>query len=294
MHARAASAVALAMLAGCARPKPPGVQIDPALSILVPPDTTLIVGVRLDALRQTPLFQKYAAGAAFPALDELVRLTGVDPRKDAWELLFVSDGANSALLGRGNFAADMESKLERDGAKVIPHRMYHIVDAGPSSVVFLNSTTAAVGGVSSLRALLETRGRTKGPPPAIAERMKDIPAEVQLWAISLAATRGLPVPAGRGSLALPVESGLAYLDFRDGAKGVARAASSTEENAKELHDGLKGLIGFGRLSSPADQPDLLRAWDGFEVSREGKVVSVNIQESAELAEKLIRLATRGR
>src|SRR5438874_12825054 len=78
----------LVLLSSCAAPKPSGAQIDPALSILIPPDTVLAVAVHADKLRMTPVYQKYLADRGFPELDRMAHLTGMDPRKDLWQLLF--------------------------------------------------------------------------------------------------------------------------------------------------------------------------------------------------------------
>jgi hypothetical protein len=291
---RAAGAAILGALlvSSCAKPKPTAVQIDPALGILIPPDTNLLVGARMEALRKTSLFQKYVTQANIPQLHELAKYTGVDVRKDLWELLFVSDGTHSVLLGRGDFPSEMETKLERDGGQVIPHKAYHIVSSGGTGVVFFNASTAGVGELDSLRSLIDNRGKTSGPPAALAERMKEIPAEVQLWAVSLTAGRNLtvPVPGTGGSLGMPIDSATVYFDLRNGLQGLARATAGNPEDAKKLHDAFKGLIGFGRLSAPANQPDMLRALDGLQVSQDQNAVNVKIEESADLVDNLVRYA----
>jgi hypothetical protein len=47
------------ILAGCAHKSVVGPKIDPALATLIPEDTTLLVGTRLEALEKTPVYQKY-------------------------------------------------------------------------------------------------------------------------------------------------------------------------------------------------------------------------------------------
>jgi hypothetical protein len=86
----------LVALAGC-RPKPaPIVLVDPALAILVPPDAVLLAGVRMKQLRES----------------------GIDPRKDVWELLITSDGKDTVVMARGKFSElGMEPKLEREGVR---------------------------------------------------------------------------------------------------------------------------------------------------------------------------------
>ena len=152
------------LLAGCSRPKATTVQVDPALSTLIPADTTLVVAANLDSLKKTALYHKYLENRAIPQLDQIGKFTGIDPRKDLWQLLLLSDGKHSAVLARGNFQAEMETQLQRDGATVTPYKMYHLVGSEEASVVFLNVSTAAVGSADSLKNLLNARGKTNGPP----------------------------------------------------------------------------------------------------------------------------------
>ena len=83
---------ALLLLTACTRKAVVGPKIDPALATLIPADTTLLVGTRLEALARTPVYQKYFADRRFPQVEEFAAKVGIDPKKDLWELLFVSNG----------------------------------------------------------------------------------------------------------------------------------------------------------------------------------------------------------
>ena len=72
------------LLAGCSRPKPTTAQVDPALSTLIPADTTMVVAANLDSLKKTALYHKYLENRVIPQLDQLGKFTGIDPRKDLW------------------------------------------------------------------------------------------------------------------------------------------------------------------------------------------------------------------
>jgi hypothetical protein len=286
--------VALVVVSSCARPKPIGAQIDPALSTLIPADTVIAAAVHLDKLRKTPVYDKYLAARSFPELDRLAGFTGIDPRKDLWQLLFLSDGKHSVLLGRGDFAGDMESKLEREGAKRFGYKSYYMIGSEEAAVVFFNSTTAAVGTVESLKALLDARGKTNGPPPAMAERMKEISADAQMWAVYIGGGIQLPFPlpgnlANANSFLAAVQTASVYFDLRDGVKGAVRAQCGSDAGAKSVHDALKAFIGFGRLMSPQDQPDLLRIYDGLQVTQDTTHVDVKIEEPSALVEKFLTL-----
>ena len=65
--------LALVLLGGCKQSQNKPVFIDPALEILVPPDTTVATGADLDAIRTTHVFQKYIGELKLPQLTEFTR-----------------------------------------------------------------------------------------------------------------------------------------------------------------------------------------------------------------------------
>jgi len=292
-HGAAPLAVCAAMiLAGCAHKSVVGPKIDPALATLVPDDTTLLVGTRLEALEKTPVYQKYLADRKFPQVEDFAKQTGLDPQKDLWELLFVSNGKNNVLLGRGKFANEMEPRLEKGGAKRFGYKGYNLIGDEKAAVVFISSSTAAMGPTESLRFLLDQRGASKGPPPALTALMKDIPPEAQFWA----AYTGGPVDLGfTGNLANiskllgSIETGSVYFDLRTGLNGVASGECSTDQSAEEVQGALKAFIGLGRLNMPANQPEMQAAWDGLRTTLQNKRVKLYIDVPQNMVDQFLAL-----
>jgi hypothetical protein len=283
---------ALLLLTSCARKSAVGPKIDPALATLIPGDTTLLVGTRLEALERTPVYQKYLADRKFPQVEEFAKQTGLDPKKDLWELLFVSNGKNNVLLGRGKFANEMEPRLEQGGAKRFGYKGYNLIGDEKAAVVFISSSTAAMGATESLRFLLDQRGASKGPPPALAGLMKDIPQDAQFWA----AYAGGPFDLGFGGnlanitkLVNSIETGSLYFDLRTGLNGVAAGECSTDQSAEDVQGALKAFIGLGRLNTPANQPDLLKAYDGLRVTLQDKRVKLYIDVPQNVVDQFLAL-----
>jgi len=291
-HGAAPLVCAAMILAGCAHRVPVGPKIDPALATLVPDDTTLLVGTRLEALEKTPVYQKYLADRKFPQVEDFAKQTGLDPQKDLWELLFVSNGKNNVLLGRGKFANEMEPRLEKGGAKRFGYKGYNLIGDEKTAVVFISSTTAAMGPTESLRFLLDQRGASKGPPPALTALMKDIPPEAQFWA----AYTGGPVDLGfTGNMAnisklvASIETGSVYFDLRTGLNGVASGECSTDQSAEEVQGALKAFIGLGRLNTPANQPEMQAAWDGLRTTLQNKRVKLYIDVPQNVVDQFLAL-----
>ena len=229
---------------GCGRRTAPSVEIDPALARLVPGDTLALIGVKLDALRATPLYGKWVA----PRMNSFA--------KDASELLVVSNGKNTVVFAKG------KSSVFQLGSDVPPPRS------------------------------------KDGLPASLREKMRAIPPQSQMWA------------AGLGSLALvddaiPIEGNLANLrnvlsnieswsagaDLRSGLKMEVRGLYRTEADAKLIHDALRGLLGLGRLSTPDNAPELLRFYDGIQVTQQAASVRVTADIPADALDKFLARAS---
>src|SRR5262249_23146609 len=161
-------ALAILLTAACGLKPTSGVKVDPTLNTLVPSDTVMLVGTRLEKLLKTPVYQKNLGGRHFPQIDEFARRTGLDPTKDLWELLFVSNGKNGFLLGRGKFGDEMmEPRLEKEGAQRLPYKGVNLYGNDQGAVMLLNPTTAALGRIDDLHSLIDHKGESHGPPAGI-------------------------------------------------------------------------------------------------------------------------------
>jgi len=279
-------------LTGCAKTST-GVKVDPAIETLVPRDTVLLVGTRLEALLKTPVYQKNFASRQIPQIEEFARRTGIDPRKDLWELLYASNGKDGVLLARGKFADEMmEPNLERHGAARFSYKGLNFYGNDRNAVVLMSPTTAAGGEVDALHSLIDQRGQSKGPPATLKEMMKEIPAEAQFWAAYSGGPIHLPFEASSplanlNKLVSSVQTATLYFDLREGLTGVARADCSSEENAQQVEGALRALIGIGRLSVPKNQPELAQAYDRVRVTQEAKRVKLYLDVPEAMVDKFL-------
>lgn len=281
-------------LAGCAR-KPAQVQIDPSLATLVPPDTVLMVGTRLDALLKTPVYQKNFAGKQFPQIEEFASRTGLDPRKDLWELLYVSNGRDGVLLGRGKFADEMEEPdSTKPGVGRFGYKGFKMLGDENNAVLFINSTTAAIGRVSALHDLIDQRANSHGAPPVLAPLIAQIPPNAQFWGAYAGGPIQLPFDADSNlgnvnKLLASIQRGFIYFDLRSGLNGVASAECADEAGAQQVYGALKALIGLGRLSLPKNQPELAQVYDSIRVTEEAQRVKLYIDVPQEMVDKFLSI-----
>ncbi len=284
---------ALLVLAGCAHPAP-GPTIDPSLSGMIPADTIVLAGTRVEALERTPVYQKYIAKRSIPQIDRFAEETRIDPRKDLWELLYVSNGKQSALLGRGKISDESEPRIGSKGATRFGYGGVNFVGDEQRAIMLVSPTVAGIGDTAELKAMVDARDQSPGPPPALAALLKDMPAGAQFWTAYSGGPIGLPFPeAGNLSnlnqIVQSIQSGSFYLDLRTGLNGLAVGNTATEQAAKDLEGGLKALIALGRLSTPSNQPDLQRVWDGIRVTQQDRQVKLYLNEPEELVEKFVEL-----
>jgi len=225
-------------------------------------------------------------------VEEFAKQTGLDPKKDLWELLFVSNGKNNVLLGRGKFANEMEPRLEKEGAKRFGYKGYNLIGDEKAAVVFISSTTAAMGPTESLRFLLDQRGASKGPPAELMALMKDIPQDAQFWAVYDGGPVDLPFTGNLANITRfikSIQTGSVYFDLRTGLNGVASGECSTDQGAEEVQGALKAFIGLGRLNTPANQPEMQAAWDGLRTTLQDKRVKLYIDVPQNVVDQFLAL-----
>jgi hypothetical protein len=286
--------LALAGLTGCVR-TPPGPKIDPALASLIPPDTILLAGARLDKLQETAVYKQHLANRPVPLIDDFPKQIGLPvKRKDLWELLLISDGKQSVVLGRGKFADEAEPRIERPGATRFAYKGYNLVGDERQAVLLVSPSVIGVGATPALRSLIDSKGKSHGPPANLAERLKQMPAEAQFWAAYGGGVTQLPFNApgdmaNINKIIASIQSGSMYLDLRAGVNGLATGICGSDQDAKSLYDALRALAGLGRLAIPKDRPEEGRLLDGLRITQDSHTVNIHVEEPEELLDPLLNL-----
>jgi hypothetical protein len=284
--------ILLAALAACNSAETGRTGVDSTLAALVPPDATMLSGVRMEAVRATPLYQKMVASKALPQLDDFARQTGFDPRRDVRELLIASNGADSLLAARGTFNIH-----PIEGAAKSSYKGYTLYTRENGAVGLIDNSTAIAGPVAAVRAALDRyqAGERTGPSALLA-RARQIPSENQIWSVSNGfdslIARNIPQEgnaASAGRILRSLENTTFAADLRTGVNGSLNGLCRTEQDAKNLGDAARGLVGLGRLSVPENQPELLRLWDGIKVDQQQRTVKITLAIPQDLIDKLVDL-----
>lgn len=286
------TALALGLLVSCHKPGS-GVLVDPALATLVPADSVALAGVKIESIRQTAVYAKYIEPSASLRIRELADKTGFDPRKDLYELLFVSDGNRGLVFARGKFSPlGLEPKPGGDGVERMSYKGLSLMGDDKSAVAFLNPSVAVIGPTPYLKTFLDHRNDSNGIPAPLREHLASLRPESQIWAVTLGGSRLAGVLPQSGNMVNlnRILAGVKYstwsLDLRTGLDVLARAAYNSEDGAKQTNDALRALLGFARLNIPNDRPGLLKALDNIQVIQEGPSVRLTAQLTNQLVDEL--------
>jgi len=294
---RAYGAVLLALgAAGCNSAQIGRSRVDSTLAAFMPPDATVLAGVRMDQVRTTPLYQKMSARTHFERLDEFARETGFDPRKDVRDLLIGSNGRDTVVAARGTF-----NLKSGEGATKTTYKGYTLYQRDQGGVALIDSTTAVAGSLTAVHTAIDRfkAGDRTGPRSLLA-RAGEITVQNQVWSVSNAFDNLMigrfpqdGNAAGVGRMLGSLENTTAAADLRSGVRGYLNGLCRTDQDAKNLGDTARGLVGLGRLSVPDNQPELLKLWDGIKVDQQQRTVKITVAIPQDLVDKLVEMFGSG-
>jgi len=168
---------------GCRRSPSPTVFLDPALAVLVPRDTTMLAGIRMQRLRSTSFYSEYVANS--PRLLQFRENSGLQRDADVWEYLIASNGSNWIALMRGKFSEmGMEPRSTKSDALRITYRGANVVGDERGAIAFLNPTTAIAGPLESVKKTLDERNWNNGVPETLQQLTREIPSTNEAWLVS--------------------------------------------------------------------------------------------------------------
>ncbi|MDP9171460.1 MAG: hypothetical protein M3N54_12640 [Acidobacteriota bacterium] len=273
----------------CAQP-----HVDNVLMKMVPPGTTSLVSAHMDQIKATDFYRKLVEQQKLPQVDQFAAETGFDPRRDVREVLYASSLLGSVMLARGTFNIRPDPLKS---AKLVRHGEYIIQSQGNSGLCILDRTLAAAGELPMLEAALDEwkSGKHTAAQPLLG-RAAGIDSASQFWGVSTGFAGFLADHMPRSSSGIDfsrIFSGLqdTWFDaaFVTGFKGQVHGTANAEQDAINLRDAAKGLVGFGRLSVPENHPEMLKLWDGITVDQQGRTIAIKADIPQVMVDDLVRL-----
>jgi hypothetical protein len=273
----------------------PAERVDNVLAKLIPADSQALFGARMEQLRSAPLYTKLLGQQKLPQLDSFAGETGFDPRRDVRDLIVASNGRpnTSVLLARGTFhVADVKT------LKKVQYRGF-VLSVSPkedSGFCIMDNTLAIAGPTASMKAALDHYlSAGKYETTELLNQARAVPQQFQVWSVSVGGSdflaNSLPREgnaANFGKIFRSMENTHFQADLSHGLNATAQGQCRTDADAKSLSDAVRGLIGFGRLSVPDNQPELLRLWDGLKVEQNQRTVTISANIAQDLIDKLVQ------
>jgi len=278
------------------RPKPSSTIVaDPALMPLVPSDTKILVGVRVTELKKTDLYQRLMKEGKLPQVELFKQETGIDLKKDIWEVVTAFNGQQSVTFVRGKFTeggvtdSGMEPTLDKKGIKRSGYRGYTFQGDDRVVVTFLNSSVAVAGSIPAVQSVIDARDGGKGKPPeSLLNRIKQISSENQIWAVSDTDWEGtipedIDGPLGMlKQIPVKLKNTAAMLNLSNGIKLTGELIAEDTASSQKLSLALQGILGIGRMMIPQDEPELNQLYESLQISSEKEMIRIQ----ADIPEKV--------
>jgi hypothetical protein len=288
--------VACGLLAtvGCGREAETGIRVDAAFRDLIPPDATVLAGVDLDRLKQTPLYEKYGSQLQQARLDDFRDRFGIDPRRDVAAVLLAANAKQRLALARGRFTLQqVQPKLVSMTTQRTVYKDHVLFGDPRNSLTFVKDGLIAAGPATALRDLLDRAENGRGGiSQALSRRLSALPQNDSVWVVS---EGGLPLAGA--PLRQDLQSALSNIDgFVTGVTAGTAVDSGvhfkadfdciSDEGAQRVHDALRGGIGLARLTTNDNALDMLRLYDSIKVKKDGQHVHVNADLAGDLVDKV--------
>lgn len=312
-HVRRAPWMALLLAVATAGIAP---AVDPALLKLVTPGSRLVGGINITTAKTSPFGQYLLARMQNEDKDlqQLIDMTGFDPRRDLTEVVFASPGQKDQKTGvvvvSGNFniskilalAGQHSETVTRYGnADVITAK--HGAKDG-AWVAFLNNSTALAGDAASVKAVLDNPSAA-GLKADLAARAQALSSRYQAWFLSTIpvseltgkvpeVTGGAPKTA-RGDFFQGVQELSGGVLFGTNVEIGLDATTRSDRDAQALADVIRFLAGMVQQNAEQPQTALLaKMLDGLVLKTSGPVTSLTFSIAEQDLEKLLPAPKTGK
>ena len=277
---------------------------DPQLLNLVMPDAKVLAGVNVDQAKGTQFGQWVLTQLQThdAQMQQLVALTGFDPRRDVSELLVASDGATGSQTGlalaRGSFdATKITAAATAAGVVTEVYNGFTILEEPKqhlAGIAFLDATRVAAGDVASVKGAIDRLKTPQPLPAAVAVKVNQWSTSEDAWAISTVPPDSL-VPTGNTAAAQnPLfNAGKSVQAAAGGVKFGAlvvfngEAQCDTAQNAKTLGDVVQLLINLAQMQANLD-PTAAALIKSVTITTSGNVLKIQASLPGDVFQQLLQ------
>lgn len=263
------------------------VVIDPALMVLVPPETQLLMGFRVKEITKTPVYSILRQKKILEPLEEFVARTGINPDKQLYEMLVTFDGEESLVLARAKFneEAALEPDIKGPGMLRFEYGGRMFIGNEQFAIAFVNSSTGMLGSTAYLRKTVDRlNAGSLGMPAYFKEQQPKITRANYIWMMTRELTpemRAYMPSQGNAANLLRLLDGMrgsrVAVDLRNDIVIRAHADMDSPAAAEQLASALKGLAGMARLMTSNENLDLLKVYDSLETKATESSVAASVR-----------------
>jgi hypothetical protein len=264
---------------------------DPMLLNLLPPDAKVVGGVNVEQAKGTQ-FGQYILNQMQTAdahLQELVALTGFDPRRDVRELLVASNGNpqghTGLALARGNFdVVKITGAAAQHGAVTEVYGNTTIIEDSKQEggMAFLNSTTVAAGDLASVKGAIDRQTMAQPLPAAILVKINQWSTSQDAWGVSAVPPASLvPTDNKAGApnnpminAAQSVQQAAGGVKFGGNVVFSGEATCDTAQNASTMADLARLMVNIAQMQAGSD-PNAAALVKSTTVTTAGNVVNIS-------------------
>ena len=275
---------------------------DPQLLNLVMPDAKVLAGVNVEQAKGTQFGQFILSQLQThdAQMQQLVTLTGFDPRRDVSELLVASDGVAGSKTGlalaRGNFdIAKITAAATVAGAATEVYNGFTILEDPKNKeagIVFLDATKVAAGDVASVKGAIDRLKTPQPLPVAVTDKVNQWSLSQDAWGITTVPPDSL-VPAGQGTQNPMFNVGKSVQAAAGGVKFGAlvvfsgEAQCDTAQNAKTLGDMIQLLINMAQMQANLD-PTAAALIKSVTVTASGNLMKIQASLPEDVFQQLLQ------
>ncbi len=273
-----------------------GARIDAAIAPLIPSDTVVLAGLRLDKLKATPFFKTYVEGHKIKVLDDFQAKTGLDPTRDIWELVYAGNSKRSMVFIRGKFGGQFgqEPDFRIPGIERQSYKTYYILSQGEAGVLFITSGVAVAGAVKDLKQIIDNRDKPgENPPHDLIEMVTELPLD-HAWLVSLHGGAMVPdIPlkgnmANFARLATSLGEVKVHADLSSGVNLQAEGDYPSAELATQVQETIRAAVGILRLRTPDTEKELMRIYDGIQVNAKDKQINISVVAPFDIIDQAVK------
>jgi hypothetical protein len=275
------------------------------------PDAKVLAGVNVQQAKGTQFgqFILNQLQTHDSEMQQLVTLTGFDPRRDVRELLVASDGTpqgkTGLALAKGKFDVDKISAMAAlHGVVAEPYNGVTILEDPKEQghgIAFLDATTVVAGDTASVKGAIDRQKSGQSLAAAVSVRVNQWSNSQDAWGVTTVPPASL-VPPNMAStknanpnpmqnVAQNVQQAAAGVKFGAQVVFTGEATCDTAQNASTLADMIKLLINIAQMQTGTD-PTAAALVKSVAVTAKDNVVTSSANLPGDVFQQLLQQSTK--